>query len=370
MNRFTGLVVAHPLLVRWDSWVHRITKKQRIAIFHDADPDGVTSATLVAKMIQQLRGKKPDLVLYREESRHAIPEKTVALLKKEKITVLFTCDMALDETPETVRAVAEFTQVIMLDHHKLYLDLNNAQILMIKPQMVRSPFDPGNYSTAKLAFDLASRVTDMNAHDWIASIGIIGDMGAELWKPFMRVVCKKYCVKLQKNWFDTEIGMMTRVLSSAQSTDKKLNKKCFQLLWSAKKPRDILRSSLVKYKKAIEQELAVCVKNFSKRAEKHGDLFWFEFQPKNQIKGPLGTILGQKHKHNTILIVDTRGSLVNISARRSDRKIAVNALLEQAIKGLPHAAGGGHIPAAGATVRKQDLVEFKRRILQIAQQQP
>ena len=101
---------------------------------------------------------------------------------------------------------------------------------------------------------------------------------------------------------------------------------------------------------------------FEKKAEKHGEMRIYELTSPYRIHSPLSTILGLKHPHKTIIIINKTTNPISISARRHDKKIAVNNLLEQAVKGFKGANAGGHIPAAGAGFHKKYLSIFKKRL--------
>lgn len=353
------------ILKRFDTFVNNLTKQDKIAIIHDADPDGVTSAVILAKLIEHKRGKKIDLRLNREGSEHVITPRMVRALKKKKINKLFTCDLTIDEGPKQVKQVEKFAEIIALDHHKIYHKITTKRTLIIKPQLLWKNRDPASYSTAKLAYDLASRLMDVTDLDWIASAGLIGDCGFNMWRSFLLKVCRRYKVKVKKNWFETELGRVAAIISSAIVYNHKTVKQCYDTVYKAKSFRTVIRAPISKYRKAIEKEIFYYVKNTKKLAEFHDDLIWYYVKPKRNIKSPLSTILGQKYKKNTVVIAAPMGNRITISARRNDYKIAMNDSLEKAIKGLPKADGGGHIPAAGATIRKQDYQKFKKRFIDL-----
>ena len=58
------------------------------------------------------------------------------------------------------------------------------------------------------------------------------------------------------------------------------------------------------------------------------------------------------------------GNRVTLSARRQDRKKDMGKLLHDSVYGLPDGNGGGHVPAAGASLLRQDYPEFKKRLLE------
>ena len=64
------------------------------------------------------------------------------------------------------------------------------------------------------------------------------------------------------------------------------------------------------------------------------------------------------------MIVSKQKPNVRISGRRGDKKIAVNSLLENAVKGLPESNAGGHIPSAGAKLLLKDYPLFKARLIE------
>jgi single-stranded DNA-specific DHH superfamily exonuclease len=105
------------------------------------------------------------------------------------------------------------------------------------------------------------------------------------------------------------------------------------------------------------------MKEFAEFFEDIGLIFYI-IKSKYRIKAPLNTRLSLEMPNKTILLLqESEGGKISISARRRDEKVAVNDLLENAIVGLEGASGGGHIPAAGATIRKQDLQKFKENIM-------
>jgi hypothetical protein len=130
-------------------------------------------------------------------------------------------------------------------------------------------------------------------------------------------------------------------------------------------PKDVLNSVLKKYQKIIESEITYFVKNAPRLAEQHKqiDLLFYFIQPKHAIKSPLSTILSFKYPNKTVLIISKDDGRINVSARRHDKKIAVNNLLEESIIGFDDANAGGHAVSAGAAFPAIYFSEFKKRII-------
>ena len=96
------------------------------------------------------------------------------------------------------------------------------------------------------------------------------------------------------------------------------------------------------------------------------DLIIYEINPKYNVKSIIiNKLSSEKYPNKTILCLSKHQEKVIISARRQDYKIPINDLLSDAIEDLPGSTAGGHIPAAGASVRKKDLKRFKDKIKEL-----
>lgn len=353
------------VLERVDNFYRSITPTDRVCVIHHTDPDGVCSGVIAAKTVERLRNKPIDLRHNQLGSEHVIMPSTVKLLKKHRINKVITTDFTPDEDANAFKKLESFAKVLIIDHHKIYNDLNSERTVMIKPQLCFKHIEPSRYCTSKLAWDLGSRQTDINDLDWVASVGIVGDMATPVWLEFFKKVLRKYKLPFKKDPFKTIIGQVAATLSSAESYSNSNVRKCFEIVYNARHPREVLKSSIAKFRKHIDKELKFWINNF-KNAEHHKELeyVFYLVKPKLNIKSPLSTIISIKHPGKTIFIVDVRKGVAHVSARRQDKKVAVNSLIENAVKGIKGAHGGGHVPAAGATLPAKYLPLFKQRILE------
>lgn len=354
-----------PLLQRVDAYLRGISHTDRVCIVHDTDPDGVCSAVIIAKCIERLRGRKIDLRLSLDKKQHAINVDMLAEIRKAGINKLITTDFSLEQNMDTVRELEGLCEILVIDHHKMYADVDSPRTILYKPQLF-SNIDPSRYCTGKLAFDAAMRVADVSDLDWIAASACIADIATAPWSSWLKSVFKKYKFKPKKNWFDTVLGQVASTITSAEVYDIKLVAECFDVFYKAKGSKDVLKSKLGKCKTIVDKELKYWIKRFPKGAERHGELRIFEIKPKFHLQGPVSTILGLKYPHNTIIVADISRDFISISARRGDKKLAVNTLLEKAVEGLKDAHAGGHVPAAGAGFNKMYYSVFKKRVIAMA----
>ena len=348
------------LIERLRAIIEKISIKDKIAIVHHTDPDGITSGVLAAKLIERLRHKQADVITNAGGGKAMIDEDTVNSVKGMDYVII--TDIAAEQCEETIRKIAEKSQVIIIDHHKIYGELNEPKIFVIKPQLIGN-YTGSDYPASKFVFDIGNLFVDMNDLDWIAGIGTIGDMCGKYWKEFIENTLKKYELETKENYMDTLLGKGASMISCAESYSHDNIELCFNIIYKAESINDVINSKIADYEKEIQRELDRLIELFEKDAIHKDDILFFEMSSKYKVKGPLSTILSVSHPNNTLIIADTSTDPIRVSARRQDGKVAVNDLLENAIKGIEGATGGGHKPAAAAAVPKSHYTEFKKRIL-------
>jgi single-stranded DNA-specific DHH superfamily exonuclease len=348
-------------LEKVDKFLKNITDKDVVTLIHDTDPDGICSGTIMAKCVERLRGRTIDYRIPLDKANYGLTENMLKEIKRNKSTIVITCDFSAEGNLPALKEIEKQAKVLVVDHHKLYNDYQTERVILYKPQFFTS-IEPSTYCTAKLAYDAAARVCDVNDLDWIATAGCIADIATAPWMIWITEVFKKYNVPMKENFFDTVIGQCAATISSTEVYDVKLVPQCFDAFYSAKKPEDILNGPFGKYKKIIDLELEEHKKLFEEKGEKKEDMIIYEMKSPYRIHSILSTILGLKYPHKTIVIINHISNKIAVSSRRGDKKKAVNELLEQCIKGFPNANAGGHVPAAGAGFEEKDLSEFKKRL--------
>jgi len=355
------------LIERFRNFINSISKDDIVAVLHHTDPDGICSGVIMSKLVEKTRGKKIDLRLNQSAGAIAVTKETVEILKNIKVTKLIMTDLSSDQSPENLKEIEKFANILLIDHHKIYNDLNSEKTIFIKPQLV-SDKNPSAYPASKFCFDLASEIRDMNEFDWIAGIGLIGDCAFNEWNQFLDETFAKYKIEKKQDVFQTKLGLCASLISDAESFDTSKVEEAFNVVYNSESPNDVLNSSLKKYKETVENEINYWKSHIKEFAEFYDDinLIFYIIKSKYRIKAPLNTRLSIEQPNKTILLLqESDKNMISISARRRDETIAVNDLLENAVKNLEGASGGGHIPAAGATIRKEDLKKFKENILKL-----
>ncbi|NOR84945.1 hypothetical protein GQ473_02415 [archaeon] len=346
------------MIKKFLEFLENIKQKDKTAIIYHTDADGVCSAAITSLALKRL-----DLTVTcafsQKSGQITITKDTVNYLKKNNITKVIILDLSVDSNPDTIKNLELFADVLIIDHHITSNDLNTKKTVMIKSQDI-SDIDPSQYCTSKLIYDLFLQKIDIKDLNWISSIGIIGDFGIKTWKTFLEYAANNNPDSL-KNLFDAEEFITYAVMCDGT---KGLNLS-YDTLLSAKDARDVIKS-LEKYNK-VRNEIDSYVTSAEKNAIHKNDLnlVYYEIKPIYNIKSKVSNILSSKtYPKKIIIVVQLDKSRNTISARNQTGSVSMNDLMRECTKDLDDANGGGHIPAAGGSIRKQDKDKFKENVIE------
>ena len=332
-------------------------KGKKVGIFHHTDSDGVSSGIILGELVKKYTKKNPKYY----PTTYTMLQKGIPLqhIKKEKIQKALFIDLGIDGQEDFTKKLSKEVSWFLIDHHELYHDADN----IIKPQKFTS-IPASRYPCGKLSYDLAQQHMDVTSKDWIACLGIIGDMATEQWKEFIDATFKKYGWEKKENYYDTIPGEVCKLETSIEAlNDTKKLQQLMNTMQKAKRPEDVLKSPLRKIHDAVEKEINSTVEKIEKE-NKDNKYIYTEIRPKYDVKSPISTILGVHNPNKTLIIISKSKGQYHISGRRGDGKYPVSTLIRKAIEELPGAIGGGHPQAAGGSVPTKYYSEFKKRIIE------
>lgn len=345
-------------LNEFDSFIDALTQNDKVALIFHRDPDGLCSAVITTKALERLKKLKLSVVLPLEY--HELERDLIEKLKAKGIEKIISLDLGLDNWPHIVKELEGFAFNLILDHHKIYANLSSEKTVFIKAQFL-SDIDGSKYPATKLCFDLFSRHTNIDDLSWIAVIGIHGDFGLNQWRSLSEKAFSDF------NFSEKELEVMTESINAFETIKPKDFSKLYDAFLSFKKPKDFLDSKFIKLRERLYNEVNIHLNEFKKKAEFYDDLqliFYF-YKAKNNIKSFLANKLSLLYPNKTIILIqDLEQKKLMLSARRQDFKVKMNDLLEYAVKGIPNASAGGHIPAAAGSIPKDKLNEFKAKLIE------
>ena len=351
---------------RFLEFCRALSPSDRVAIVHHSDADGFCSALITAKAIERLTGNKPVAVMPYEYGNVRQERKARGIVKEKKVNIVIVVDLGIDSAPHDFEKACPFQKCLVIDHHRMYRDLNSEKMVFLKAEAFTKK-DPSGYVTSKFAFDLFGKVVDVSDLDWIACIGILGDMSLNAWKDFVAETVKKRNVSM--TW-------LYRFLDLIAAVEVVANKRIPELFWEfydAKNPADILENQFHKYLEEFKEEKDSLVEGFAEKAESYPglELYFYSIKARHEnIKSYVINEISEMHPHETIILMQFMpNGRVRFSARRQDFKVKVNDLLTEAVKGIQNSSAGGHIPAAAGSIPRQYLSTFKKKLVEMLEKQ-
>lgn len=342
------------------AFIQSLTPSSKIATIHDTDPDGMSAAVLLKKSLERLN-LQLKLILPKNHGQRNVSNELLKELKENDIDTIIYLDIAAETYPEVHRL--DNFKILVIDHHPS-LESIPVNFTIVKPEFLQDELKNHQFCTAELVFKLFSELTDIADLDWLAAVGIIGDSCYPHRKEFVDSVLTKNKVKIKEQIFDTEFSDVTEFCSYADCVGTKhAYKKVFESLYNSDNYKQAIEG--LQEFTPVKKEIHKALDNFDKEKEVHGDLVLYSFQSDYYINSVVSTILSHNNVKPTItlLVAQDVGTFMKISARRQDLGEDMGKLLRRATMHLPDANGGGHIPAAGATVRKEDFEKFKKNVL-------
>lgn len=344
--------------VRFREYVQSLKKKDKIAILHHTDADGICSGIIAKKSIEKIVGAKISIHFHQPEGKITIIPETIGFVKSNGITHLVVVDMAIDHDPAPVRELARHAKILIIDHHITANDINSENIVLVKA-IDLSEISPERYPASKMCYDLFSEISDISDLRWLSSIGIYGDYAQSEWLGFIAETIRETGITEKKLRAVEELIFYSNAIKGIDGL-----KEAFDVISDAKSIDAILESRLKNYKARVKGELDKYLRIHKSKAEFYDGLIVYEISPKHRIKSRLINILSQEYyPSRTILLIQYDGARAYISARRQDCRISMNDMLKRSLSGIPDSEGGGHIPAAGGYLPKSHIAEFKNRVV-------
>jgi len=140
-----------------DRLVAAVRNRERIVVFGDYDVDGITSSTLLTRVLRRLGADVTALVASRFEGGYGLSEAALQRVLAERPAVVVTCDCGTSDHPrlESLRALG--VDAIVVDHHKVP-DEALPVLAFLNPHRPGCGFAYKHMASVGLAFSIAAAV--------------------------------------------------------------------------------------------------------------------------------------------------------------------------------------------------------------------
>lgn len=372
---------------KFSSVLKTYNSQTRVGLFYDDDPDGICSGIILEKTL----GFKEIPVVERipfSNDLAPFSDKFNAVVKDRRLNVLLMTDFNIAgfghlDAYLKFRKLFPDIDVIIFDHHQdssdyktdYYFNSNELQGQILGNQLCCSKF----------VFEVCKLIcSDISKFSWLKAIGIIADSNQETWgRDVVRLIEKlnsdlinspdesirEYNIPEESDeFFQNPFGKVANLIFYGLAKSSSEISKIYDILFTAKGIFEV-EDKLKEYS-LIEDEVDDYIENFNyylKNAYTPSDeLHIFEMEVKGEydLQCILSNLLS--HQNEDILFIIYRkkkDNFIYASLRLQNKSINMGSLAELAAD-FPDGNGGGHIPAAGIKIKKDDFKPFKKKLFE------
>ena len=335
-----------------------------IVIFHN-DADGCCSCALIDKFLKARIGKKSDYII----SQPMPPAKNlISKIKLSMPTKIIFLDLGVDQNPSLIKKLENLCDILVIDHHQIMNNLNSEKTVHYNPMFRKHVYQSASYLTYKIC----SNMTDMRNHMWIAIVGMIGDYNVadsmdlvhEAKKMFPELITSTEQEALHKSAF----GQMADMISAAKAS-KISCEEIVRNIESMESIGDMQKSeAMVSAYQSVQGEIERILLDARSRVNAGNTVIFYEISSKYNVHSPVSTLLSKEYPKKLIVVWETIGNKIKVSARNQSKSINVGKALREAIRDIRHASAGGHEAAGGVSLKKEDWDEFRERLVSLVDQ--
>lgn len=341
----------------------------RVKILHHWDMDGVASAVLISKILENSRGRPADDVSIPLERAYHLSEEENDQLKEFDKLIVLDFNLKADELEE----LNEFIDVLVVDHHEFD---RRPEIDFVNPR----EFDEDIYvPCSKICLDIAAQFGLEDELRWIAGMGVIQDFGVDSCPELFDKLNEEYDKYLPKDLTqeqlakNCEYGRYASVLNIKPYRDSRhFANLAYQALMNSEDLMEI--EAQEEYRKVYEvylemqDEFNEMVEDYEEDREIERDkrIIFFEIDSEFNITSSISTNMSTKTPEWIHLVIQV-GDEINISARCQSGRVDLGTLMRDSLpeKAVEEGAeAGGHRKAAGASFPHEYYNEFKENFIE------
>jgi single-stranded DNA-specific DHH superfamily exonuclease len=341
------------------NFLGKLKKEDRVAVISHTDLDGIASAVFL-NIILRSKGIKPEIIEFIDYGEGGLKKLRPALEKRGINKVLFA-DMAIEsaDREEFIRFKKDHDYFI-IDHHPLMEDFEYSKNILKTES---------EDCSALTIFKLAEKIMGMRKWDWLVCSALISEYSFKK-KENLEFLRKKYPEDNinRKEIYNNKPGRVARKIKSSLIYCKSKGKNIRDIYLILLKGEQGLEK-LENYGEEVEKEIQKYIDEFEEKAEYYeGEgLYWYEVEPEFRIGSVLANRLSDRNPKEVIILMrpdKNKKGIFNFNLR-CQKEGDVNSLVRKAAKPFKEKSVGGHKAAAGARIKKEDVQEFKKRILRI-----
>jgi len=380
-NEFKGTSEIFHLLLKASQ------QNERIILYGDADLDGISSVIILQEALQILnpkyKGNKKLIAHFpdRENEGYGITTTALDYLQKFSPGIFIALDCGITNFYEVDLAKKLGFRVVIIDHHQIIEKLPKADIV-INPKRKDDPYPFKKFSAAGITYKIAKYILNNAYQSWkpesfleLVALATLADQmpledenkqlvddGLLALKYTTRVglVALKEVTKYQE---DDQMELFQKIIAPLNSSERIGNLTESYLLLTTNSKREAKSIAKDLYQKSIEKKEKIykIIEDVEQRIASQDLPIIYEADPlwPTVMIGVVASKICQKYKKPTFLFKITEKEAI-CSARLPKEYDGVEAMryCEHLLVSF-----GGHPPACGCRLKKENLEEFKNCLI-------
>lgn len=142
-----------------------IRRKKKILVYGDYDVDGISATALLVKVLKRLKADVDSYIPNRINEGYGLSRKAVASMGKKGIELIITVDCGITAVPEVEMVNSLGMEIIITDHHTPAQQLPDTDIIL-NPLQKGCPYPDKNLAGVGVVFKLVSALLSKD-DDWL-----------------------------------------------------------------------------------------------------------------------------------------------------------------------------------------------------------
>lgn len=354
----------------FNTFIENIKPNDKVAIFHDNDLDGTTSATLL-KIFLETKGIKPTLHFDKGKSR-ALDEQKIDLLKD--YNKIFILDLAFQNFEETLE-LAINKELCIIDHHVIFpiQEIEKSKnIHVINSSQFIDSKNASMMCTASMVYLLTKpEIVKDKENNWerdfkIVAVGIIADVAYPLFIDALNKFFNNKNLRNNEDIYKSEFGTIVNTLNLALVETLDNIPSIIDILQNSKTIEELKEKS--KKYEYLNEELNRLINDFKENKKTiNKNLISYYINSKYNFGSTLSNIISNENRNSVHMLLTEYESekLLKGSFRCQGKNIHCGRLATIIREQIENGTGGGHIPAAGFAIplnKTDELIELLNKI--------
>jgi single-stranded-DNA-specific exonuclease len=149
-----------------------VDRKEMILVHGDYDVDGITATALLARMFEKLSARFMTFLPNRKANGYGVRKEAIQAAKEKDVSLFITVDCGISAFEEIKAARALGIDVIIIDHHRIHGGEVPDALAIINPIQENCPYSFKELSACGLAFKLAQAVLGPGAFEFLDLVAL------------------------------------------------------------------------------------------------------------------------------------------------------------------------------------------------------